>query len=622
MTDERWAIGREHAGLDLPGRMARWSAGVLVAGWAFAGIDQTSAGGSGLFVSLDADLRDGLAAVARVPVWLPALGLAAALYLMWGSFMRAARIVYSGPDRAYAIDTGRGPYLLRATARLGVGWRTWLTAGWWLLAAVAGAAATLVTGALLRDVASAWLAWLCVLAVTWLFTQAEAVVTAGRYPPRPVVPTRDQINAAMAYWTLASALRIRPTVPRYGLALVQAYTGLDSAEISEYAADATAERGPVAWVRRWLVVAGCVIVYSALPVHSVDRFADDSWWGRLFVTAHGLAGVAQDNLGTALLLGAGALALVPFALAVVYTRLLLTYRAPRPVVAVVLREFRRDFLLTPLYLIPAVLIGAVQLALVLWLSAVTASATDSPLAGYSVLLVIPWLVTVLVRRWVRRLYTVGPLATDIIAHPFTPDVGVAGRPLPRLPRQFTPRPTTDMIAQHPDADLIKNRYGLVSSAVWIATLTDERIAAGSAFETALWNTAGPDPVWRVEHNLGRHRMTAGAAQPSGRWIARACDDGSIHIRHGQDGTPLARLRRRGQAQATTLAASPDGDWLACGTAAGTIELWDLRRRRRIAAFAAHLGALTALSVDSDGTRLYSAAITGPPSEWPLDTAAG
>jgi hypothetical protein len=48
-----------------------------------------------------------------------------------------------------------------------------------------------------------------------------------------------------------------------------------------------------------------------------------SWWGRLFVTAHGLAGVAQDNLGTALLLGAGALALVPLALAVVYARLLL-----------------------------------------------------------------------------------------------------------------------------------------------------------------------------------------------------------------------------------------------------------------------------------------------------------
>jgi len=52
------------------------------------------------------------------------------------------------------------------------------------------------------------------------------------------------------------------------------------------------------------------------------------------------------------------------------------------------------------------------------------------------------------------------------------------------------------------------------------------------------------------------------------------------------------------------------------------QLWDLHRRRRIAAFAAHPTAVTALSVDTDGTRLRSAAVAGPASDWQLDTAAG
>jgi hypothetical protein len=96
VTDLRGAIGREHKRDESTRRLARWSAGVLLAGWVFTDIDRTASRGRGLFASLDDNVRDTLATLAVLPVAIPAAGLAVALFLSNGSFFRAARGCSSG----------------------------------------------------------------------------------------------------------------------------------------------------------------------------------------------------------------------------------------------------------------------------------------------------------------------------------------------------------------------------------------------------------------------------------------------------------------------------------------------------------------------------------------------
>ena len=102
------AIGRRHAEVSVPARrLARWSAGAAVATWAFAGLDQRNSGG-GLFASLNADARTGLACLAQVPVWIPLVVFAFALQLNYGSFYTGVREALVGPDDPYRISGERG----------------------------------------------------------------------------------------------------------------------------------------------------------------------------------------------------------------------------------------------------------------------------------------------------------------------------------------------------------------------------------------------------------------------------------------------------------------------------------------------------------------------------------
>src|SRR5215475_6424127 len=84
-------IGRAHGEAAQWARnLARWSAGVVVATWALRDINLAHTG-SGLFASLNADAREGLSCLARIPFWLPAILVLLALYNNYGAFYLAVR---------------------------------------------------------------------------------------------------------------------------------------------------------------------------------------------------------------------------------------------------------------------------------------------------------------------------------------------------------------------------------------------------------------------------------------------------------------------------------------------------------------------------------------------------
>jgi hypothetical protein len=550
-ADLRGAIGREHKRDEATRRLARWSAGVLLAGWVFTDIDETASNGRGLFASLDDNVRDTLATLAVLPVAIPVAGLAVALFLSNGSFFRSAREVLAGPERAYTIDINRGRYLRRRTAELGLAWRRWLIGGWWLVAVAAGLATTAVTGALLRGLSGAWLAWVLVLGAAWLMTKVDAALTTGRYPDRPVAPSPAEVDAALAEWAVSSLLRLRPSIPPYGAALMQAYTGRSSAEIAAYVYETGGRGGPVVWMQRWLVVGFTVIIYSVLPAPSVAHFHDDGWWGRAFVNLHGVAGVAQDNLGTALALGGAAFALVPLTLAAIYARFLVAYRVPRPVIVRVLMEFRSDILRAPLYVGPSVIAGALSLALLLWLAAVVADKTGSAVLGFVALVVPGFLFGTAVQYGLRWLYTRGPFALNIRPHPLDPTVGAPRKVRP--PRRMLPRTVTDAagdvhsLVVAPDGD-------------WLAT-------GGADGTVAFWDlTSGAQRATGTGH---AGPVTALAIAARAGSLASAGADGTLRLWDA----PAGILRATFSSNSTNaVALAPDGSWLASGGTDGTVVL--------------------------------------------------
>jgi WD40 repeat protein len=67
--------------------------------------------------------------------------------------------------------------------------------------------------------------------------------------------------------------------------------------------------------------------------------------------------------------------------------------------------------------------------------------------------------------------------------------------------------------------------------------------------------------------------------------------------------------------ATTLAFSPGGTTLACGTIRGTIEIWDTVAGRRLSAWRGHAATVLSLAYSPDGRTLASGGINDAVRLW-------
>jgi hypothetical protein len=398
--DPHLLIGRKHAEVSQGARaVARWSAGAVVATWALRDITIAHAG-HGLFASLNADARTGLACLARVPVVFPLILFAFALQLTYGSFYASVRETLVGTETPFSISRESGMLVNRLMRSLPLVWRRWLVFGWWLVAGLFGAVTVAITGALLRTPWNAGLVWALVAVAGWSVTKLEDVLTERRY--RAVIPRRP----ADRQEALRRAREWRELRPGDTSAMpwIYAHSGLSTAEIEE-AFSQLGSSGPVGFTSKLLGVVVVVLLYSLLPAPDVSRFESEGVTGCFFGIVHGFAGVAQQNLTASIVAAAVLLVLMPISVLIAYLRFMIRYRFPLHAIAQVLLREVPFALRMPMYSIVMIAIMGLVIALLMWGSAAVANTWNSPVAG-TVVLVLP---TTIIMWAMRKTKTRGPL---------------------------------------------------------------------------------------------------------------------------------------------------------------------------------------------------------------------
>jgi hypothetical protein len=395
--DLRRQIGKGHGDNSEPYlKLARWSAGAVVATWAFRDLG-SHPDGHGLFSSLNQNARDTLACLSLVPLFLPLVTMAFSLYMTYGSFYVSARRVLAPADNPYRVDLDRGIVINLLLRGMGRGWRWWLGTGWWIAAVAAGGATVALSGALLRGSQSGWLVWVLVAGGVYLILKIESLLTRRRYEIRTAddLPSPEQAQRRMVEWR---AMRRYDTS---GMPWIYGYSGLTSDEIrTEFTMLGLS--GAVGFTSRIFQAVVVVIVYSALPAPSVARFHTDGLIGCLFVNLHGFAGVAEENLGVYMGAALVLLLLLPVFVLLAYLRFMLRHRFPREAIAQVLvRETPFAFIMPGLSVLTLGL-GGIAIALALWASAAIANWWDSSLAGALVLVVPLAVVAIRMNRRDRR----------------------------------------------------------------------------------------------------------------------------------------------------------------------------------------------------------------------------
>jgi hypothetical protein len=393
-------IGRRHAELSQGARsLARWSAGAVVATWAFRDI-AVSHGGPGLFASLNTDARAGLACLAQVPLLFPLILFAFALYLTHGSLYTSVRETLVGAGDPFRINLERGILVNSLMNSIPGAWRRWHVFGWWLIAGLAGMVSIAITGALLSTSWSAWLVWALVAVAVWCVVKLEDALTARPY--RQVTPQRPADPQA----ALRRAREWQELHPYDTSAMpwIYEHSGLSTAEIQEEFGK-LGTSGPVGFTSKLLGLVLVVLIYSLLPAPDVGRFQSAGVTGCFFTIVHGFASVAEENLVPSIAAAAVLLVLMPVSVLIAYLRFMIRYRFPPDAMTQVLVRERGFAVRMPIYLVVMAVIIASLLALLMWGSAVVAVRWNSPVAGTLVLLL-----PVAIFVWaIRRIKVRGPL---------------------------------------------------------------------------------------------------------------------------------------------------------------------------------------------------------------------
>jgi WD40 repeat protein len=132
--------------------------------------------------------------------------------------------------------------------------------------------------------------------------------------------------------------------------------------------------------------------------------------------------------------------------------------------------------------------------------------------------------------------------------------------------------------------------------------------------------AGFLPVWSSPPDGGEESAVGGVAfSPDGGFIASGTAAGTVQIRDAASGD-LVRTLDDHEAAVNSLAFSPDGWLLASGSIDQTIKLWDLESGQVKATLRGHEGAVTQLAFSPDGGRLASASTDATVILWEVTIA--
>jgi WD40 repeat protein len=105
-------------------------------------------------------------------------------------------------------------------------------------------------------------------------------------------------------------------------------------------------------------------------------------------------------------------------------------------------------------------------------------------------------------------------------------------------------------------------------------------------------------------------------------LAASCgDDGTVRLWHVDRRTEVARLEAGPGPGFTTLAASPDGAWIAAARADGRLVVWERATGRVAATLEGHAGEVTRLTFGSPANRLFSISLDATARYWDVSAAA-
>ena len=113
----------------------------------------------------------------------------------------------------------------------------------------------------------------------------------------------------------------------------------------------------------------------------------------------------------------------------------------------------------------------------------------------------------------------------------------------------------------------------------------------------------------VDYHDARGWMNALAYSPDGRWLAGGSANGTTWIWDAvKGGNPVHTLPRQSEAGILSVRFSPDGKSLVTGSEDGLISVWDyaLEAKTPVTAFQAHADAIFSMVFSDDGTRLLTA----------------
>ena len=101
-------------------------------------------------------------------------------------------------------------------------------------------------------------------------------------------------------------------------------------------------------------------------------------------------------------------------------------------------------------------------------------------------------------------------------------------------------------------------------------------------------------VARVEHGGNVNAVTF---SPDGQWLATGSADGTARVWEAATGKEIARMEHEGEVNAVTF--SLDGRWVASGSADGTVWVWEAATGEEVAR-AEHEGGVRAVVFSPDG----------------------